>query len=140
MVGKKQWIHKFLSKVNVLDSGCWEWTMCKDTYGYGIFWIGRKTSPHRFIYEYYYGQICPDLTIDHLCRNRACCNPIHLEQVTNKVNVLRGNGVMAINSRKTHCKRGHELSENNIYRYGTSRVCKECKYITRKAWRISVGR
>lgn len=126
----KQWIHQFLSKLTITKSGCWEWTASVDSSGYGIFWIGRRISSHRFIFEYYYGHICPDLQLDHLCRNRKCSNPLHLEQVTNKENSHRGMSPWGINSRKTYCIRGHKLTEDNIYRYGSSRVCKTCKQIS----------
>lgn len=82
---------------------------------------------HRFEYEKVHGKIPSELVIDHLCRNGLCVNPKHLEAVTNKENILRGEGICAINARKTHCKRGHLLSSENIYqRKNGKRDCKLC--------------
>jgi hypothetical protein len=78
-------------------------------------------------YELAIGPIPEGLTIDHLCRNRGCVNPAHLEAVTNRTNLLRGDGIAALNARKTHCKRGHEFTPENTYvwREGT-RACRAC--------------
>ena len=120
-------IERFLSKISITKSGCWEWTGYLDKDGYGTFWSRNVTlGAHRFAFEYYYGAICPDLTINHLCRNRRCVNPEHLEQITNKENVLKGVGLTAINARKTHCMRGHEFTPENTYSYSNQRICKIC--------------
>ena len=105
-------VDRFMNKVKVSDSGCWEWTGALKPNGYGIFAIKKNCiqkvfNAHRWIYEYHRGPIPEGLTIDHLCRNRKCVNPDHLEAVSLKVNLLRGNGFSAINARKTTCKRGH---------------------------------
>ena len=132
-------IKRFLSKIKIIESGCWEFTGHLDKYGYGQIKINRKTIlTHRYIYEYYYGTICPDLTIDHLCRNRACCNPLHLEQVTKQENNKRGNSASGINKRKTHCKRGHEFTkENTIIKKMEKRCCKICQTLHLNAFRQS---
>jgi len=121
-------IVRFLEKINVTENGCWEWIGSNDRAGYGRIRINEKNVKiHRFIYEYYYGSICSDLTIDHLCRNTSCCNPLHLEQVTLQENILRGNGTAGINSRKTHCIHGHEFTKENIYKHQyPRRICKAC--------------
>lgn len=128
-------IERFLSKIHINDS-CWEWTARKNRNGYGGFDIPNKTVlAHRFIFEYYHGTICPDLTIDHLCRNRGCVNPTHLEQVSIKVNTMRGTSFSAVNSRKTHCIHGHEFSEQNtIQRKNDNRGCKTCRIIQCKEY------
>ena len=111
-----------------LGSFCWTWTGHLD-HGYGRFWDGtRDVYAHRWIYERYRRLVPRKLTIDHLCRNRACVNPIHLEIVSNRVNVLRGTGVTAKNAAKTHCVHGHEYTpENTFHRRGTNwRGCYIC--------------
>ena len=133
-------IERFLSKITVTDSGCWEWTSTINRGGYGLFKSdGKMVSIHRFVYDYYHGSICPDLTIDHLCRNRKCCNPVHLEQVTQKENIRRGFGVNGINARKTHCKNGHEFNKENTYKYSRgTRECRECHKASCKEYRLKL--
>ena len=88
---------------------------------------------HRVAYEKAYGPIPEGLVIDHLCRNGLCVNPEHLEAVTRKENILRGEGACAQNARKTHCKRGHELiPENLIERSDGRRDCLLCDRIRRR--------
>lgn len=132
-------IERFLSKINIVDS-CWEWTAFVSKNGYGTFWFnGKSCRPHRFIYEYYHGMICPDLVLDHLCRNRKCVNPIHLEQVTQKENVMRGIGLAVINFKKTYCKQGHEFTEENTYVYPHGkRECRICNRINCKNRRLNL--
>lgn len=84
---------------------------------------------HRVAYEAAKGPIPEGLHIDHLCRNRACCNPDHLEAVTKRVNTLRGVGPTARNAAKTHCKWGHEFTpDNTIWRSYGGRECRACKH------------
>ena len=126
-------IERFLAKISISDSGCWEWQGTKDTHEYGIFSINHKNlRSHRFIYEYYHGSISSILTIDHLCRNRKCVNPNHLEQVSIKINVLRGDNTCAINARKTHCNHGHPLFGDNLAIENGTRRCKTCHKERRK--------
>lgn len=117
---------KFWTKIKITNF-CWEWTGGKRK-GYGLFGLdGKSKSAHRYSYELFKGDIEKGMTIDHLCRNRACVNPNHLESVTNKENVLRGFGLTAINARKTHCLRGHILSGENLYVHKNNyRACKQC--------------
>lgn len=72
-------------------TGCWNWLLSKTTAGYGIERIKNKfVMAHRRYYEEQYGAIPYGLQLDHLCRNRGCVNPEHLEPVTNAVNTRRG--------------------------------------------------
>lgn len=114
--------------VNLL-TGCWEWDGRIGTGGYGLLQANRvRKLAHRASYEINVGPILDGLQIDHLCRNRRCVNPKHLEQVTMQENVRRGEGVSARNARKTHCPYGHPYSgENLLVSPGGSRKCKICQ-------------
>lgn len=116
----------------VTESGCWLWTGSEDMKGYGQLTFNKKHyRAYRFSYEIFKGTIPAGMTLDHLCRVRLCVNPDHMEVVTNKENVLRGHGVTANNAAKTHCKHGHEFTEENTYvfRYRASggRSCLACR-------------
>ncbi|WP_396021799.1 HNH endonuclease signature motif containing protein [Bacillus cereus group sp. BfR-BA-01522] len=89
-------------------------------------------------YEMLKGPIEEGMVIDHLCRNRKCVNPLHLEQVTQRINLLRGEGMSAENVKKTHCPQGHEYTEENTYiSKAGSRYCRKCRamYSNRSYWR-----
>jgi len=120
-------ISRFSKKIEE-QNGCWIWKGCLRSNGYGEFWNGsKKVLSHRFAYETSKNPIPKGLTVDHLCRNRACCNPNHLEIVSRGENVIRGIGPTAKNSRKTHCPQGHEYNTQNttITKDGYRR-CKIC--------------
>jgi hypothetical protein len=134
----KSIIERFLQKIQVSDSGCWDWVGYRDRDGYGRVTINKVPyGTHRIIYEYYHGQICPDLVIDHLCKNRKCVNPTHLEQVTNKENLRRSPCTSTLNSAKTHCIHGHEFNDKNTrYRPTGGRSCRICAALQARKYRL----
>lgn len=121
---------RFWAKVDRVDGACWEWTAGKTSAGYGIF-QARGFSPipvyaHRRVYELLVGPIPDGLQLDHLCRNRWCVNPAHLEPVTHVENVKRGIGGQNMRD-KTHCPAGHAYSASNILRTRKGgRDCRAC--------------
>jgi len=119
---------RFWKKVRLRQHGCWEWQASVRKDGYGRFAINSKPElSHRIAYYLVSGPMPRELEIDHLCRNRLCVNPSHMELVSKRVNILRGECHAANNKRKTHCKSGHELTELNIYTVSLpKRKCKFC--------------
>lgn len=129
---------RFESKISVDEAtGCWNW-IARLTRGYGSFSRGRRhVYAHRYAWERANGPIPDGLHLDHLCRNTRCCNPDHLEPVTPRVNVLRGESPSAVVVRTNHCKRGHEFTPDNTYLRpdGGGRQCRTCNHLrARKRW------
>lgn len=90
---------------------CWVWVAGKDWDGYGIFSVGYSSPrAHRYAYEQLVGPVPAGLELDHLCRNRACVNPAHLDPVTSRVNTLRGESPPSVNAVRVECINGHPLS------------------------------
>lgn len=117
-------------------TNCWEWTGSK-VRGYGDFWLGTVNGlAHRYSYKTLVGPIPEGLQIDHLCRNRPCVNPAHLEPVTASVNNRRGIGPELLRKRMaafTHCPKGHGYTPENTYTSKKNcRDCRACKRIRNK--------
>jgi HNH endonuclease len=107
------------------NSGCWLWLGAM-VGSYGVVRIAnRNVYIHRFCREWFFGPIREGLILDHLCRTPRCCNPIHVEAVTYKMNTNRGR---RFNAEKTHCKRGHPFDEANTYIHPSDghRQCRAC--------------
>ena len=122
------------------NTGCWIWDGSTADTGYGNIAIrvdGKQVTKlaHRLLYEIEKGPIDKQLEIDHLCRNRWCVNPDHLEPVSRRENVIRGIGPQLAAERnlaKTHCPQGHAFSGDNLYVYKgrkgqECRGCRECR-------------
>lgn len=125
---------RFMEKV-VIDetTGCWVWQAAFTT-GYAWFNVdGTPQLGHRVAYEMLVGPIPEWLTLDHLCRNRACVNPEHLEPVTLAENKRRGESPAAINARKTHCPQGHPYDEENTH--VTTEGYRDCRTCARERHR-----
>jgi len=123
----KDQVVRFWLKVNKTE-GCWVWTAAKTRWGYGyVRFDGRNQHAHRVAYKLLKGQIPENRELDHLCRNRACVNPEHLEAVSRRTNLLRGEGVSAVHAAKTHCVNGHEFTPENTYEWRGTRNCKVCR-------------
>lgn len=115
---------RFWSMVTKKENGCWEFA-CIGAQGYGRIRIDPHKPPvpaHRYAYELLKGKIPDGLQLDHLCLNKACVNPDHLEPVTAQVNIARADALI------THCPHGHPYSPENTYVYNGHRFCKQCHY------------
>jgi hypothetical protein len=131
---------RFWVRVEKTDT-CWLWTGRVETNGYGRLSVSSDVTPlwaHRYAYELHKGAIPEGLQIDHLCRVRHCVNPGHLEAVTLRENLMRGEGFGAKNIKKTHCPKGHEYTTENTIIYKSWRYCRTCRNIQRRARRATL--
>lgn len=131
-------VERFWRKVKIVDSGCWEWQAGLQSEGYGMFGLETKRPyehltvlAHVWAFERYVKKTPAGLELDHLCRNPRCVNPLHLEPVTHRLNLLRGNHPTAVTVRTNRCCRGHLLTEDNVLRKPNARgrYCRACKRI-----------
>lgn len=119
---------------------CWAWSGEHTPKGYGRFVFGgrarRREYAHRVSWTLARGPIPDGMVIDHVCRNRGCCNPDHMEVVTSRENTLRGDGVTAAHAQKTHCRNGHPLSGDNVSvvkngkKQAMARKCLACRRVS----------
>lgn len=127
---------------------CWQWGGTLRPDGYGVMLVDkRRPMAHRVAYEHHLGPIPDGLTIDHLCRNKSCVNPFHMEPVTAVENVRRSDAYSAVNARKTHCNHGHEFTPENTYQWHGHRQCRTYQHrnsvagaLKQKAKRHAQGR
>ncbi|WP_420886671.1 HNH endonuclease signature motif containing protein [Brachybacterium muris] len=142
LLGDERLPVRFWEKVSLIESGCWEWTASLTAGGYGQYYP-RKDQPrraHRVAYEALVGAVPSGLQLDHLCRNRACCNPSHVEPVTSRENTMRGENFAAKHAAATHCPHGHPYSGDNLrIRPCGRRACRAC-HRRRAAERRARGR
>ena len=120
---------KFLSKVKInKDSDCWEWSGELTSYGYPkIYYKGKRFRAHRVSYNIFKGVLDSGLVIDHICRNKKCVNPEHLRQVNKQINAVENSvSIAALNKAKTHCRLGHEYTQQNTRIHKNSRHCITC--------------
>lgn len=127
----------YWTNVDKREGGCWEWTSMTSS-GYGRFWTGYRSVPaHRVSFMLRSGFVpVGEAQLDHLCRNRACVNPDHLQVVSARTNTLRGNGPSADNANKEFCQKGHPLFGPNLYVKPQGwRVCRTCNNASYSAQR-----
>lgn len=123
----------FWAKVRVDLDGCWEWTAYRDRDGYGLFGEskGNTVRAHRYAYEMVHPELLKGEPLDHLCRNRACVRPAHLERVTVKINNEHG-----LKARQTHCVHGHLFDVANTYiKPNGTRKCRTCHVLAQRKYR-----
>lgn len=119
-----------------VDSGCIEWVGARSTGGYGVLTVDKQSVyAHRLAYVVAFGPIASGMVIDHGCHNRACVNPRHLAVVT-----VEANSARTPMAAQTHCKNGHEFTDENTRvhydnRHRPHRHCRDCSAERSRVWR-----
>jgi hypothetical protein len=129
---------RLMSRVKFTDTGCWEWQGNRNALGYGqANFAGKKYMVHRFMYEALTAAPVPQgFDICHSCHNRACVNPFHIRSDTHQANLMDSSRAKRLNGQaKTHCKRGHPLSGDNL----SPGVFRQCKICSRGRYRLRLG-
>jgi hypothetical protein len=126
-------LDRFREKIRIQDDGCWIFTSYVGKNGYGRFKLyGRLRLAHRVSYEIFIGEVPAGYVLHHTCENKACVRPEHLYPTTSRNHIvyISENAPACKNRKKTHCKRGHELTPENTYiwgKRGIGRQCRTCK-------------
>lgn len=135
---EQKWTDRIESRISRTD-GCWIWIGSVSRNGYGAYGSGARFSntavAHRLVYMLHRGPIPDGLVLDHLCRNRRCVNPDHLEPVTMMENSRRSPLVL-----KDACSAGHPYVDGSYYLDRGSRSCKECKREQVRRYDAKTGR
>jgi hypothetical protein len=129
---------RFWSHIVEASNGCWEWTAGRFRNGYAHSSLKGAPSDlaHRVTYVTLVASVPEKLCLDHLCRNRICVNPAHLEVVSPKENIRR-----APHFHPAHCKHGHEYTPNNTWTHARKgdgriiRMCRICNAANKAQWR-----
>lgn len=138
--GKPYSLRRFAERIRIAPDGCWIWQASTGSHGYGQFTVDyHKDLAHRFAYLWHHGHIEKGRQhhLDHLCKNKRCVNPDHLEAVSPLVNIHRGGSRTIPNAQKTHCPTGHEYTPANTRRMPDGgRRCIACEKVQSRASRL----